>query len=184
MENFSTFYTQTLKYLSDFSRWQEWVYQVGNSFSVGVSCLPFCYAMKTPPGQEKYDNMNRPIETGLWINATEFVTHLSNAYNSTAYPSTSSGYEQLSITHYDDYTGLPGGLTSTFDATWSAYFSSTYNTTPLYAQQQAASVQTKGIATWTQTKILGTAGTFLYTANIYDEKGRIIQVKSTGPGNR
>ena len=127
----------------------------------------------------KYDNMNRPIETGLWTDATAFTTNLSNAYYSITYPATSSGYEQLSITHYDDYTGLAGGLSSTFDATWATYFSSTFNTTPLYAQQQAATVQTKGMATWTQTKILGTASTFLYTANIYDEKGRIIQVKST-----
>jgi hypothetical protein len=42
-----------------------------------------------------------------------------------------------------------------------------------------ASVQTKGMVTWTQTKVLGTTSTYLYTVNIYDDKGRVIQVKST-----
>jgi len=46
------------------------------------------------------------------------------------------------------------------------------------------STQTRGFITGTKTKILGTASDYLYTVNIYDERGRLIQVFSqnvTGP---
>jgi RHS repeat-associated protein len=127
----------------------------------------------------KYDTENRPYETGLWIDPTAFATHLSAAAASSAYPVTSANYEQLSVIHYDDYTSIPGGLTGTFDATWTAYFSSSYNTSPQYAQPQTTTQQVNGLPTWTQTKVLGTASTFLYAVNIYDIKGRVIQVKTT-----
>ncbi len=125
----------------------------------------------------KYDVLNRPIETGLWVNATSVSTHWTSALTSTAYPSTSSGYEQLTVTHYDDYVSIPGGLTSAFDATWASYFNATG--APLYAQPLTAVSHTRGLATWSQVKILGTASTFLYSVMIYDSKGRAIQVKST-----
>lgn len=129
----------------------------------------------------KYDALNRPYESGSWVNnGTTFTGHLTSANaTSSTYPVTSSGYEQLTITHYDDYTSIPGGLTSAFDATWAAHFSSTYNTSPQYAQQQTPTQQVNGLVTWTQVKVLGTASTFLYTVSVYDVKGRVIQVKST-----
>ena len=126
----------------------------------------------------KYDGLNRPTETGLWTNATAISTHRVNAGTSIAYPTTSSNYEKLTVTHYDDYEDLPDGWSSSFDNSWSSHFYSSYNVSPLYVQQQAASSMTKGLVTWTQARILGT-NTFLSSVNIYDEKGRVIQVKST-----
>jgi RHS repeat-associated protein len=127
----------------------------------------------------KYDELNRPLETGLWINTTDVITHRSNASQSSSYPLTSGNYELLTVTHYDDYDNLPGGLTNNFDGSWAGYFNNTYNTSPLYAQQQTASQQTNGMITWIQVKVLGTSNTFLNTVNLYDEKGRVIQVKTT-----
>jgi RHS repeat-associated protein len=132
----------------------------------------------------KYDDLNRPIETGLWTSTTAVATHRNNAANSTSYPTTSGTYEDLTKTGYDDYSTIPAAssLTSTVDLTYftSTYgFFTTYNTSPDYAQQipTVASPEIEGMVTWTQTKILGTS-TYLYTVNLYDAKGRLIQVKS------
>jgi RHS repeat-associated protein len=138
--------------------------------------------LRIAPGKwlvTKYDLLNRPAETGLWTDATSAATHRSNAGISTSYPVTSSNYDLLSINHYEDYTSIPGGLTSSFDNTWSSHLNSSYNASPDYPQQPTPSSQLNGMITWTQTKVLGTANTFLYTVNIYDEKGRLIQTKST-----
>lgn len=125
----------------------------------------------------KYDGLNRPIETGLWENSTAFTTHLSTANGSSSYPTTSGTYELLTVTHYDDYTSLPSGLTS-YLTTWNGYFSATDNMSWPYPQMPAATTNTKGMPTWTQTRILGTSD-FLNTVNYYDEKGRVIQTQST-----
>src|SRR5690606_16150997 len=60
----------------------------------------------------------------------------------------------------------------------SNYIYTSYNTAPHYAQELTASSRTLNMITWTQTRILGTSD-FLYTSNFYDDKGRVIQVKST-----
>jgi RHS repeat-associated protein len=129
----------------------------------------------------KYDNLNRPVETGKWDNnGNTFDTHLTNADNSvTGYPVTSSGYEMLTATHYDDYppSPLPGGL-SDYLPTWDSYFSSTNNSTWPYPQMPVKSTNVKGLATWVQTKVLGT-NDYLYSVKYYDDKGRVIQVQST-----
>ncbi|MBL7731756.1 MAG: hypothetical protein JNM88_11310, partial [Chitinophagaceae bacterium] len=82
----------------------------------------------------KYDELSRPVETGLWTNSTPFETHLSNGYGSTGYPTTASGYEVLTVTHYDDYANLPAGLSSSYLSTWNGYFSATSNTAWPYPQ--------------------------------------------------
>ncbi len=141
--------------------------------------------MRTPPSGgtvtwmvTKYDEINRPTETGLWNNNTAFATHLSTAYNSTNYPVTSSGYELLTLTHYDNYTGLPAGLFANYLGNWNSYFSATSNQWP-YAQMPVQSNAVKGMPTWTQVKILGSSpAAYISTVSIYDEKGRVIQVQS------
>lgn len=125
----------------------------------------------------KYDDFNRPVETGLWTNSTTFSTHTSLAYNSINYPVTSGGYELLTVTHYDDYVGLSGGLTATYLNSWDANFSA--NTSWPYPQMPVQNYTVKGMPTWTQTKVLGTTNTYLYSVTIYDDKGRVIQSKST-----
>lgn len=127
----------------------------------------------------KYDSFNRPTETGLWNNnGNTFSQHYTAAYSSSSYPNTSSGYELLTKTHYDDYSSLPSGL-SDYLTTWSSHFSSTSNSTWPYPQMPAKSTFTQGLVTWTQTKVLGTVSTFLNTVSYYDDKGRVIQVQST-----
>ncbi|HMJ47151.1 MAG TPA: DUF6443 domain-containing protein, partial [Ferruginibacter sp.] len=131
-----------------------------------------------------YDDMNRPVQTGLWVNYSNQDYHAIQVKNGSNYyypfnisSIPGSGWESLAKTHYDDYNSIPAGLTSTFDATWVTHFLSTYNSSPYYAQQQAASNKTKNMVTWNETNVLGTT-TFLPAVLIYDDKGRVIQVKS------
>ena len=134
----------------------------------------------------KYDALNRPTETGMWTDpngaSTMLSTYLSNAYNSNdnSYPATNTAnYEQLSVTHYDDYTGLPAGLTATFNTNYNASnFANTDNVYWPYPQMPLQSNATKGMVTWSQTKVLGTANQFLSTVVAYDDKGRTIQTQS------
>ncbi len=129
----------------------------------------------------KYDNLNRPVETGLWTNASSFTSHLSSAYNSTSYPVTSSGYEELTKTFYDDYTWLAGygnPLPNTYSNSFDAYFQTASNTVGPYAQANAMSSQLKGVVTGTRIKALGTS-TYLYSVSFYDAKGRVIQAQGT-----
>ncbi|HEX7845861.1 MAG TPA: DUF6443 domain-containing protein, partial [Chitinophagaceae bacterium] len=125
----------------------------------------------------KYDGLNRPIETGLWNNdGSTLVNHQDYASGSTSYPSTALGYELLTIAHYDDYTGLPAGLSSSYLNSWNGHFSATDNNLYPYPQMPAQSTALKGMATWTQTKILGSSpAQFISTVSIYDDKGRVIQ---------
>ncbi len=129
----------------------------------------------------KYDVLNRPIETGLWNNnGLLFNAHLSNAYNNTTeYPVVAGNYEMLTHNHYDDYVGLPGGLSSNYINTWdNTYFTPTSNNSWPYPQMPIQSNAVKGMATWSQVKVLGTTNTYLSSVTIYDEKGRPIQVQS------
>lgn len=127
----------------------------------------------------KYDEINRPFETGLWESTISFETHLVLAYATSDYPSTTSGYEQLSLAHYDDYMGLPGGLSASYLNTWNSNFLATDNGTWPYPQMPVQNNGTKGKPTWSQTKVLGTVNTYLYSCIIYDDKGRVIQNQST-----
>jgi RHS repeat-associated protein len=128
-----------------------------------------------------YDNLDRPITTGLWNSNTPFANHLSDAAVSNSYPSAvmlATGYELLTETHYDDYNNLPAGLTSALDNNWANNFITTYNSAPDYAQEMAQFPAIRGMVTWTRVKVLGTASQFLPSVNIYDKYGRMIQVKS------
>jgi len=142
-----------------------------------------------------YDDQNRPIQTGLLLNTWNgnnyiFKQHHDAAYNSIAYPFSSSSvptvtyWEYLSKTGYDNYISIPSGsgLSGTIDNT---YFSSTYgmytsyNVSPDYAEQipPTVTIQTRGMATWSETKIIGTT-TYLDEVLLFNDKARLIQVKS------
>lgn len=135
-----------------------------------------------------FDNNNRVVETGLWTNSQTLSDHITAALNPSAinYPFTqatapASGYEYLTRTGYDNYTGLPSAsqLNANFNSTWAGEFYSNYNSSPHYAQQQLASTRTQGLATWSQSKVLNSNPVqYLYTVNIYDDRGRLIQLKS------
>ena len=128
-----------------------------------------------------YDTLDRIVKTGLLNDVNGLAVELNNAFNSTSYPSTASGFEMLTQTHYDDYGGLPviSGITATYQATWSSYFSATNNNSFPYPQAPAQNTAVvKGLVAWTQAEVLGSAGTqYITTSTIYDDKGRVIQTQ-------
>jgi RHS repeat-associated protein len=132
-----------------------------------------------------YDNnTNLPVSTGLITDTTNYnnlTYHLQNAYNSITYPNLASypGYEELTVTFYDNYTWLSSygnPLPASYSNSYDTYFQ-TGSLWP-YPQANTQSVQTKTMVTGTRTKIIGTS-TYLYTVNFYDEKARLIQSQST-----
>jgi RHS repeat-associated protein len=128
-----------------------------------------------------YDNLNRPIKTGLLTNSNTRDYHQQLAYPAVGYPNTSSGFELLTETYYDDYDWVNGtGLTATLSTQDinATNFINSYNTAPLYAQPLTQQAYVRGQVTGTKTKVLGT-NTYLYALTIYDEKYRAIQVQST-----
>jgi len=128
-----------------------------------------------------YDTLDRVVKTGLLNDANGLATELNNAFNSTSYPSTASGFEMLTQTHYDDYGGVPviSGITATYQSTWNSYFSTANNNNFPYPQAPAQNTAVvKGLAAWTQVEVLGSGGTqYITTSNIYDDKGRVIQMQ-------
>ncbi len=127
----------------------------------------------------KYDALNRPIETGLWTNSFDANYHRSYGYYNNEYPAIYGTYEILTITHYDNYAGLPAGLTASYITTWDGYFTATNNSVWPYPQMPQKSEVTTGLVTWTQTKVLGCSpAQYISIVNIYDAKGRVIQVQN------
>jgi RHS repeat-associated protein len=129
----------------------------------------------------KYDELNRPIASGLWPSTLTYTQHAANTVNNLAYP-TLAGEEELSRTFYDNYTWLASyntGLSATYNSTFNTYFQTASNSTWPYPQANAQSAQLKGMPTGSRTKVLGTASTYLYSLPLYDEKGRVIQNQST-----
>lgn len=133
-----------------------------------------------------YDDLNRPVQTGLWTDANTRSYHATQAAGSgsnfTPYPfaatvTPGNGWEKLTRTHYDDYIGLPAPLSSSFNNSWATHFQPAGNTYPYY-QALTPTTILKGLTTWTETKVLGASSQYLTTVMIYDEKGRPIQVKS------
>ncbi|QES88763.1 DUF6443 domain-containing protein [Rhizosphaericola mali] len=126
----------------------------------------------------KYDNLNRPYKTYQTSNSTAFATLLSAAYNVSPYIPSGDSSNILTVTHYDDYNGLPAGLSSSMLTTWNTYFSATSTSWP-YPVMPAknSTITTKGLVTWSQVKLLGSS-TYLSSANIYDDKGRVVQIQS------
>jgi RHS repeat-associated protein len=128
----------------------------------------------------KYDGLNRPLETGLLTNNTAFTSHITAAAAATpgTYPATTSGYEILAQTGYDNYTNIPSGLSATYLTTWNSLLLAASNTDYPYPQTPQQTNATKGMTTWSKIKVLGTANQYLGTVIIYDDKGRAIQTQS------
>lgn len=133
-----------------------------------------------------YDNLNRTIETGLWVNGNNVIYHNGQAaasaqvdypFSAASVPGT--GYTSLTKTGYDSYSGLPAasGLSSVLDNSFNSHLITTYNVSPHYAQPLTVSPDVHGLVTWTAENITGTSN-YLYSLNIYDDKNRIIQQKS------
>ncbi len=129
----------------------------------------------------KYDALNRPTETGIWTSAASHSSHRSSSESSTSYPSTSSNYDELTKTFYDDYdwrSSESNPLSDTRSNTYDSYLLTATNGT--YPYPQTATVQSKrltGAVTGIKMRVLGT-NDFLYTVTFYDEKARPVQVQS------
>ncbi len=132
----------------------------------------------------KYDDQNRPDSTGLITDPTNYNNlsyHQNLANGSSYYPNVASyTNELLTYNHYDDYAGVPTGLSSTLNTTYitSTNFHTTYNTANDYAQAITPLYITRGLPTWSQVKVIGTASQFLSKVNFYDDRGRVIQMQS------
>jgi RHS repeat-associated protein len=138
-----------------------------------------------------YDALNRPVKTALInnsiISSRTFTQHRTNADTTIDYPfnvffTPGSGYELLTETGYDSYDSIPSasgvsGTLVTINIT-STNFLNTYNAYPNYAQEVTQSKAIRGLVTWTKVKVLGTNSDFLYTACIYDDRTRLIQLKA------
>lgn len=145
-----------------------------------------------------YDNLNRPVQTGILENNYSiggtanrtFAQHRTAAGSSTAYPfapgstPSSTYWTMLSETGYDTYAtvpgGLPVGLNSTYDNSWSGEFSSS-SSFP-YPETPVQSTAVSGMNTWIRIRILGTSD-FITSITLYDKKGRVIQVKNNNITN-
>ncbi|WP_447642600.1 MULTISPECIES: DUF6443 domain-containing protein [Chitinophagaceae] len=132
----------------------------------------------------RYDNLNRPVKAYYTSNSTAFASLLAAAYGVSPYIPSGDSTNVLTVTHYDDYAGLPSGLSSTMLTAWNTYFTATSTSTWPYPVMPSAvgpsstPVTTRGLVTWTQAKVLGTASTMLSTVNLYDDHGRVVQTQS------
>lgn len=130
----------------------------------------------------KYDGLNRHLQTYLWTNNQDRVSHAVAAQASTIYPILSGTYELLVENFYDDYNWVPeaSGVSSVLNTEYtnSSDYINTYNTAPLFAQEVEANFLLKGSLTGTKTRVMG-SDKFLYTAMFFDAKGRPIQIQST-----
>lgn len=128
------------------------------------------------------DNLNRPVQTGKVDNGViggkSFGQHLSDAAATAPYPFATppfSGWEGLTETHYDNYTGLSSPLSSGLvNSGYAVYLDAAPSG---YPEPMTVAPSVQGMVTWTKVKVLNEA-TYLYSANIYDDKGRVLQVQS------
>ncbi|MGN6493886.1 MAG: DUF6443 domain-containing protein [Agriterribacter sp.] len=134
-----------------------------------------------------YDQLDRLVLKGTYITAATHMQLIDGAAGSSAYPFGISNqpdaatWTVLTEIGYDTYASVPGsaGLTAGLDATYtSSTYLSTASASPVYALQPIQSIHTKGKVTWSRSLNLG-ENTYLYTLNIYDDRGRLIQQKTT-----
>jgi RHS repeat-associated protein len=144
----------------------------------------------------KYDALNRPVATGLYsssLNQAQMAAALASSslgfhesrngsvyYDYTfdqSFPA-SSFADVLTLNYYDDYSWCTwySSALATKDNTYDNLFAAASVNAP-YPEALNASSLTKGLVTGTWHRALGTS-VGLVTANHYDAKGRIIQVKS------
>jgi len=126
-----------------------------------------------------YDQMNRPLSTGMWTTANTFTYQLTQAAGSNSYPNLSGQvYEELTATYYDSYAGwlfeyFEEG--DTYNTLLDSYLLTPVTNTWPYTQPKTILTATRGLVTGTRVKIMDGTASWVVTANIYDEKGRVIQ---------
>jgi len=129
----------------------------------------------------KYDGQSRPFRSGVITSGLVKDSIIAQAARSLDYPTLTGTYTITSETYFDDYSWISGSVpNSTLVTTYinSTNFNTSYNTAPDYAQQIAQSSRIRGAITGSKKLILNTA-TYLYTVPLYDDHGRVIQIKQT-----
>lgn len=139
-------------------------------------------------GFTEYDNLNRPIRTGIMQKPQDstFAAMRANAYNSVDYPVIPLGTLPLTKTFYDDYNWLsssqnaiPSGLNANYDASWDGQLLPASADQFPYPETNAKDTRTSGMVTGSQVMILNSSpAAYITTLTIYDAKGRPIQTKS------
>jgi RHS repeat-associated protein len=128
-----------------------------------------------------YDDLNRPVKTGLWTEANSRSYHETQASITANYyypfnTEPGSNWELLTETHYDNYNNLPSGLSpSLVSSGYTAAFDAPSSDYPEVVEKSSSVI---GMVTWTRVKVLGTASQYLSSVTIYDKKGRAIQVQT------
>ncbi len=149
----------------------------------------------------KYDGLNRPILTGLYVNGTYTTRESMQTYLTSQNLSRYENYspsgglpmytlsqsfpvvtyaDVLTVTWYDDYAWTAGVSPEfrTFESGYNAlFFLSPSNTIYPYPQSLQPADQTRSLITGTLTKVLDGSRS-LVTTHFYDDKGRVIQTKS------
>ncbi len=130
----------------------------------------------------KYDGENRIAQSGIITMGGMTAAQVQTAAAAiTNYPTLTGTYTITGETYYDDYSwtnaGTPNGNLISTNINSTNFFT-TYNTSPEYAQPVTQSYRVRGAATGTKKLVLGTS-TYLYTAILYDDNGRTIQIKQT-----
>jgi RHS repeat-associated protein len=135
----------------------------------------------------RYDAENRPDSTGLITdpaNYNHLAYHDTTAFKTNNYPVvTSYTNELLTQAYYDDYNWVSGTGTSIGSAiasnvtSNSSYFNTSYNTSPVYSVAITPLYITRGMATGSMKKVIGTTNQYLYSVSFYDDRGRMIQTQ-------
>lgn len=126
----------------------------------------------------QYDELNRPVATYLITDPAHYNDapwHRAGFKGGTHPPLSSYSSVLLTETHYDNYDGIPTGLTSTLNASgYASYLNAGANE---YPDPLITTNLVNGLVTWTRTKVLG-ADKYIETCSLYDEKKRVIQVQT------
>lgn len=128
----------------------------------------------TTGGEMTLETVSGPGENG------DTIILGNTAVNKYAIPSGAT-FDTLTYTYYDSYDWVHqynASLSASRITNYDTYLLSADNSTYPYPQSLTQTSEVKGLVTGTAVKVLGTS-TFLYTLNIYDDKGRIIQTQQT-----
>jgi RHS repeat-associated protein len=136
----------------------------------------------------KYDAQNRPDSTGFITDPTNYnnLTYYdTTAFASSNFPVVASyTNELLTLTYYDDYSWVAGtgaSLSTTLATNNTSninYFVTSYNTSPTYAVAITPYAVNHSMVTGTMKKVIGTTSQYLYSANFYDDRGRMSQTQA------
>ncbi|MCS3798853.1 DUF6443 domain-containing protein [Niastella sp. OAS944] len=127
----------------------------------------------------QYDNHDRPVATYKITDPAKYNDasyHREEAKVRVAYPDvTAYIHELLTETHYDNYDGIPTGLTAALNNSgYSNYLNASAGE---YPDPIVTGGPVTGLVTWTRVKVLEES-TYITSCNIYDEKKRVIQVQT------